>query len=409
MNPSGPGWINKFGEVVRNKEGIYSDFSTLYTSLKDYGFVYGMNVKSPSFISIEHAPSEDEMAKINLLTALYFTFALERQEHKFEDFLAAVFAFYKELKVSQISFLNKILTGSKTSAQLEKLIDSRVYLDDNVISRTFNSVITNSLLFIDILTFRYFLREGKDIVQQAQKLEYLAINITYHALNAKEKNKADEKLSQLFAASLTFIDEDKEKFDGSYREILVNNCSPWENQYFLDVACLTVWEDYSLDYKESQFIYGIGKDMGFTEDQIAGSLEDITTFFKDNSKNITFLKDTNVAVQFYDSMSRVVNKLILRNSKRLQKELSESKELVFLISKGAVKELSPDEKKKIQDQLMDVFKSVPSLAIFLLPGGAVLLPIFIKLIPALLPSSFDENRVAKKGENTEKTNYKKNL
>ncbi|MBT8281378.1 MAG: LETM1 domain-containing protein [Muriicola sp.] len=409
MNPSGPGWINKFGEVVRNKEGIYSDFSTLYTSLKDYGFVYGMNVKTPSFISIEHAPSEDEMAKINLLTALYFTFALERQEHKFEDFLDAVFAFYKELKVSQISLLNKILTGSKTSAQLEKLIDSRVYLDDNVISRTFNSVITNSLLFIDILTFRYFLRDGDNIVQQAQKLEYLAINITYHALNAKEKNKADEKLSQLFAASLTFIDEDKEKFDGSYREILVNNCSPWENQYFLDVACLTVWEDYSLDYKESQFIYGIGKDMGFTDDQIAGSLEDITTFFKDNSKNITFLKDTNLAVQFYDSMSRVVNKLILRNSKRLQKELSESKELVFLISKGAVKELSADEKKKILDQLMDVFKSVPSLAIFLLPGGAVLLPIFIKLIPALLPSSFDENRVAKKEENRDKGNYKKNL
>ncbi len=45
---------------------------------------------------------------------------------------------------------------------------------------------------------------------------------------------------------------------------------------------------------------------------------------------------------------------------------------------------------------MDVFKSIPSLAIFLLPGGAVLLPIFIKLIPALLPSSFDENRVDKK-------------
>ena len=99
-------------------------------------------------------------------------------------------------------------------------------------------------------------------------------------------------------------------------------------------------------------------------------------------------------------MSKVVNKLILRNSKRLQKELSESKELVYLISKGAVKDLSAEEKKKIQDQLVDVFKSVPSLAIFLLPGGAVLLPIFIKLIPALLPSSFDENRVTKKDKNT---------
>ncbi len=400
MNPSGPGWINKFGEVVSNKTGVYSDFSTLYASLKKNGFVYGINVDIPSFITIEHSPSEDEKAKINLLTALYFTYALERNDTSFDEFLETIFAFYKELNVSQISFLNKILTGSKTSAQLEKLIDSRVYLDDNVISRTFNSIITNSLLFIDVLTFRYYLRAGEQIREQAKKLEYLTINITYHALNAKEMNKTDEKLSLLFASSLSFIDEAEEKFDGSYREILLNNCSPWENQYFLDVASLTVWEDFSLDYKESEFIYGIGKDMGFPKDHIAKSLEDISSFFKNNERNISFLKETNMAVQFYDSMSKVVNKLIMRNSKRLQKELSESKELVFLISKGAVKELSADEKKKIQDQLMDVFKSVPSLAIFLLPGGAVLLPIFIKLIPALLPSSFDENRVTKKEKNT---------
>jgi len=400
MNPSGPGWINKFGEVVSNKAGIYSDFSTLYESLKTNGFVYGINVKIPSFINIEHTPSEDEMAKINLVSALYFTYSLERRDTNFNDFLETIFSFYKELNVSQISFLNKILTGSKTSAQLEKLIDSRVYLEDNVISRTFNSIITNSLLFIDVLTLRHYLRGGKKIREHAQKLEYLAINITYHALNAKEKNKTDEKLSQLFAASLSFIDDDEAHFDGSYREVLLTNYAPWENQYFLDVASLTVWEDYSLDYKESAFIYGIGKDMGFPEDQIAKSLEDITIFFKNNVRNISFLKDTNMAVQFYDSMSKVVNKLILRNSKRLQKELSESKELVYLISKGAVKDLSADEKKKIQDQLVDVFKSVPSLAIFLLPGGAVLLPIFIKLIPALLPSSFDENRVVKKDKNT---------
>ncbi|MBT4839763.1 MAG: hypothetical protein HON93_03420, partial [Flavobacteriaceae bacterium] len=52
------------------------------------------------------------------------------------------------------------------------------------------------------------------------------------------------------------------------------------------------------------------------------------------------------------------------------------------------------EKKKIQAQLLDIFKSIPSLAIFILPGGAILLPIFIKLIPKLLPSAFDDNRIS---------------
>ncbi|MBT8185908.1 MAG: LETM1 domain-containing protein, partial [Eudoraea sp.] len=101
-------------------------------------------------------------------------------------------------------------------------------------------------------------------------------------------------------------------------------------------------------------------------------------------------------IQFYDNMAKAVKKLILRNRKRLQRELSESKELMALISKSTVKDLSAEEKKKMQHQLIDIFKSIPSLAIFLLPGGAVLLPIFIKLIPQLLPSSFDDNRIEKK-------------
>ncbi|RZN76658.1 MAG: hypothetical protein EVB12_06305, partial [Winogradskyella sp.] len=39
------------------------------------------------------------------------------------------------------------------------------------------------------------------------------------------------------------------------------------------------------------------------------------------------------------------------------------------------------------------FKSIPSLAIFMLPGGMLLLPLFVKFIPKLLPSAFDENRI----------------
>ena len=87
---------------------------------------------------------------------------------------------------------------------------------------------------------------------------------------------------------------------------------------------------------------------------------------------------------------------ILRNSKRLKKELLESKELIALISKSTVKELTIEEKKKMRNQLIDIFKSIPSLAIFMLPGGAILLPIFVKLIPTLLPSAFDDNRMEKK-------------
>ncbi|PXX24605.1 LETM1-related biofilm-associated protein [Arenibacter sp. ARW7G5Y1] len=393
MNPSATGWIDKFGYLVKDNNDYIHSFEELYSLLKSTGFVYGINLDIPPFIIKEVPLSEDEKAKINLITALYFTYKLKNNDPNFEAFLGHIFMFYKDLGINRISFLNKFLTGKKTSSKLENLLNSRIYLEDNVISKTFNNIITNSLLFIDVLSFKRYLEGETAIKEYAQGLEHITINITYHTLNSKEKNKNDEKLAQLFASSLTFIESAKQDFDGSYRNELVNKYSRSENRYFLDVACLTVWEDQSLDYTESDFIFGLGRDLGFDQNEIGKSLQDVTGFFQLNTDKIPHLKDHNLAVQFYDSMSKIVNKLILRNSKRLQKELSESKELVTLLSKSTVKDLSPEEKKKVQNQLLDIFKSIPSLAIFILPGGAVLLPIFIKLIPKLLPSSFDDNRV----------------
>jgi len=396
MNPSATGWIDKFGSIVKDNNQKYTDFAQLYSGLKKTGFVYGININIPQFIPVEHALSEDEKAKINLLSGLFYVHNFSRPDADFETFLGAVFNFYKDLGIGSISFLNKILTGKKTSAQLEKLIESRVYLADNLISKTFNSIITNSLLFVDVLTFKKYLEEGSQIKQHAQYLEYITINVAYHALHSKEKNINDEKLVQLFESSLTFIALEEQNFDGSYRNQLINNPSQWEKCYFLDVSCLTLWEDKKLEYEESEFLFGMGSDMGFSENQINSAIKDITNFFEKNVEKIPFLKNSNMAIQFYDNMAKAVKKLILRNRKRLQKELSESKELMALITKSTVKDLSDEEKKKMQHQLIDIFKSIPSLAIFILPGGAVLLPIFIKLIPQLLPSSFDDNRIEKK-------------
>ena len=245
MNPSAAGWINKFGQLANSGAHGYANFREVYSGLKKTGFVYGINTKVPHFIKTEHALSEDEKAKTNLLTALYYTYVTEVNSTDFEIFLEKIFQFYKDLEINHISFFDKILTGNKTSAQLEKLIGSRIYLEDNLISKTFNSIITNSLLFIDVLAFKRYLKQERDIRLHAQELEYIAINITYHALNSKEKNKNDEKLAQLFASSLTFIDGETQNFDGSYRNKLLHNFSVWENIYFLDIACLSVLEDQS--------------------------------------------------------------------------------------------------------------------------------------------------------------------
>ncbi|WP_258932024.1 LETM1 domain-containing protein [Flavobacterium oreochromis] len=61
------------------------------------------------------------------------------------------------------------------------------------------------------------------------------------------------------------------------------------------------------------------------------------------------------------------------------------------MSQSTIRELNPEEKKKVKTQILDICKTIPSLTIFLVPGGSLLLPILIKFIPKLLPSAFNEN------------------
>lgn len=86
-----------------------------------------------------------------------------------------------------------------------------------------------------------------------------------------------------------------------------------------------------------------------------------------------------------------IRALLHRNKLRLLKELQQSKEAMSLIRKSTHSSLNDEEKEKIKVQLLDIFKAIPSFAIFMLPGGAILLPLVIKLIPDILPSAFQED------------------
>ena len=92
-------------------------------------------------------------------------------------------------------------------------------------------------------------------------------------------------------------------------------------------------------------------------------------------------------------MNRIeeIKNLLHKNKQRLAQELKQSKEAIVLIKKATHSNLSEEEKEKIKIQMLDVCKAIPSLAVFLMPGGTLLLPLLIKLIPEILPSSFQED------------------
>ena len=399
MNPSASGWIDKFGHLTEKAVSPYPDLPSLDRDLKSCGFTYGINIGIPTYVEPTHPLSQDENAKINLLAGLYFSYRIITKDNKYKEFLRSVLSFYRGLELGQPNLLQKIFSGGKPSSQLEKLLDSRVYLGESILSRTFNSLITNSLLAVDLLTYRSFLRGTHDLKSTAHQMESMVINLVYHSLEYRKPGKSTQKLREVFEASRSFLDAQKPCDTEDFKKLLAAYRNTDVAQYFLDIICLTVWEDESIELVEHSFAIRQGNILGFEESQVVSALKDVQTFFKLHANQAFYLKQSNTGGQLYESMSRLVDKLISRNSKRLRKELQQSGELMLLLSKSTLRELNAEEKKKVQNQLLDIFKSIPSLAIFLLPGGAVLLPIFIKLIPKLLPSSFDENRVENKEKN----------
>jgi ABC-type proline/glycine betaine transport system permease subunit len=65
---------------------------------------------------------------------------------------------------------------------------------------------------------------------------------------------------------------------------------------------------------------------------------------------------------------------------------------MILLGQSTMRDLSKEEKQQVKKQLLDICKTIPSLAIFILPGGSLLLPLLVKFIPQLLPSAFNENK-----------------
>jgi hypothetical protein len=116
-------------------------------------------------------------------------------------------------------------------------------------------------------------------------------------------------------------------------------------------------------------------------------------FILSNQDKIPFLNENSTLEKIYSRFSKRWIKILGRNKDKLALEVKQSKELVYLIRKSTTKELTKEEKELVKSQFKDIVRSMPSLAIFMLPGGAFLLPLVLKIIPDLIPSAFRDNEV----------------
>jgi hypothetical protein len=393
INPSAHGWIDKyFLEQNPLFDCMTIDGLSFYKKIRNTGFIYGhiISINSKPELSIENWKIE-EISKVALLNTLVDIYCFTTKQSDKEDFILKTVAFYKEMTPKGFGFLNNII-ASTPSSKLENLIDERVQTNKDIFSKNFSHIVTNALLFVDILAYRHYLLQGKIPEKYLKRTEETIISVVSLALQVKTvKSQHDALLIKLFEASIRYTKFSKVNIQNLEELPLDYFKDDLEKFYLLDLAGLTLWNDGKVENDEIYFLHKLAEALLIKDDFVKQSIYETNTFITTHKHEIQYFNYSNPVKHFYDQTTHGVTFLIKRNKKRLTKEISESKELMHLLKQSASRDLSTEEKKKVKKQLLDICKSIPSLTIFLLPGGTLLMPILIKFIPQLLPSAFNEN------------------
>lgn len=167
------------------------------------------------------------------------------------------------------------------------------------------------------------------------------------------------------------------------------------SSYLVEQLILLSLIDNQEAWQERELIEKFSLHLGLPAEKLEQLYCSVAEFFSVHNVRLEFLKNNAAFTQFQDYMNDKVLKLVKKNVANIMTEVKETKELSELLLKATTEPLSSSEKQKVQEQLMDIARSIPALAIFALPGGVILLPVLIKVLPFnILPSSFQDEPIS---------------
>ena len=174
-------------------------------------------------------------------------------------------------------------------------------------------------------------------------------------------------------------------------ELSLSVPSPLLKHFLLEQMILLSLINNQEAWQEIELIEKIGLQFGIGKEEMDGLFLGTADFFDRHAHRFSFLQDNPSTREFQDYMNDKVMSQVKLNADRILREVQETKELYDLMLQATERPLSEEERIKVREQLTDIAKSIPALAIFALPGGGILLPILIKVLPFnILPSAFSD-------------------
>ncbi|MEX1002755.1 MAG: LETM1-related biofilm-associated protein [Crocinitomicaceae bacterium] len=429
MNPSSSGWIKKFFSLHDNFEElliIHDQEMTLgeqlYGFLQPTGIIYGYPT---NFIFVPEEIyskwSNEEKFKVLLFESLIvsdYLFSGRIRMDKLEVYIQNFVGFYEQTAIEKAkrNWLN--FKGADAFEKLESILDQRVDIKISLSHGLWTSYLHNSLVFQDLIFYMEYLGNNDTGMVAGQRFDVMMDMLKVVSVAAHADGKVAEEEEALFdilMASSRLQGVDKEEVETFWKEnktlndIQFNYEMSWlMKRYFLEIATLTVWSDKVVTPEEQIFLDELGKKMMMEEDEQDKSFIAIQAFVLENAAVVPFLSGKNETEHFMNGAVEKWRRILGRNREKLAAELQQSKDLMALIAKSTTSDLTSEEKKRAKTQLKDLAKTIPAFTLFMLPGGAIIMPLVLKLIPDLVPSAFKSNYIAAKIEEKQSENESEN-
>lgn len=163
-------------------------------------------------------------------------------------------------------------------------------------------------------------------------------------------------------------------------------------RFILEQTLLASLVDGKRSPQELAFIRELAGILAVTGADLKSIEVEVAEFYAQNRSVVDVFTVASGADVMGEEMVEGIRATLEKNFHALMQEIKETGELSVLLAKAARgQKLSREERAKMRDQLIDVAKAIPALAIFAAPGGVLLLIALAKVLPFnLLPSSFQD-------------------
>lgn len=393
MDPSSHNWIAKYLQEHAHSKPPATSLLEIYSLSRETGFALGHTVRLHDNYAFDYSSwTPEELSKVALISTMHHAFVLLKKDNSSIAFIEHLNLFYQNIHESRFSLTGFFGKSQNKTRLIESIIEERIQTKNKIINKNFYHIASNAILFSDVLAFIKYLDQNTITTDYFSKFELAIVSVVSIALQKKQQhNSHDIHFIKLFEDSLRLSQfENTRTF--AYENIDVNFLSSEiERFYLLDLCILCLYTDTVLDAVEKDTIHSVATVLNIPKEKYIYNIESVHQFIENHSNQIHYFDPKNPVKNFYDHTTKSILLLLKRNKKKIIKELSNNKDLMILASKSTLHTLNKEEKERLKKHTINLCKTIPALTIFLLPGGSLILPILIKFIPQLLPSSFNEN------------------